>query len=71
MTEILLQALPSPRRKPNPDKCQTKGFVHFGLGILDFGLTIGPGWYVPAYRFMNAATGQMVTLFALPIVQVL
>ena len=70
-TEILLQALPSPRRKPNPDKYRTKGFIHFGLGILDFGLPVAPGWYAPAYRFVNALTGQMTPLFALPIVQVL
>ena len=70
-TEILLQGLPSPRRKPHPDKCRTKAFVPFSAGTLNFSVTVAPGWYAPAYRFVNAATGQMTPLFALPIVQVL
>ena len=71
VTELLLQGLPSPRRKPNVDKYRTQGFIHFGLGILDFGLTAAPGYYAPAVRFVNAATGQMVGLVTLPIVQVM
>ncbi len=68
-TELLLQALVSRNRTPQPHRYRSQAFVAFGTA-LTAAVTVTPGWYVPAYRFVNAATGQESGLIILPTVQV-
>ena len=68
-TELLLQKLPSRLRQPT-DKYVSQEFVAFTGPGVGFSLSLPPGYYVPAYRFVNPDTGQMTELFPLPVVEV-
>ena len=68
-TELLLQALKSKNRTPTAKAYRTRGFVAYAAGALTSTVTTPAGWYVPAYRFVNTATGQATALVILPPVQ--
>lgn len=63
--EILLQALPSPNRKPNIKNMVSKAFLTFG-GLPTPPVDVPPGIYGIAYRFVNTTTGQTTPLVMLP-----
>ncbi len=67
-TELLLQPLASPHRKPNPRGYRSYGFVRFTSGSLTTEVSVPPGWYAPAYTFVNIQTGQEVGIKTLPII---
>ena len=68
-TELLLQKLPSQFRQPT-DKFVSVTFFVFS-GVSDYyAINVPPGIYVPATRFVNAATGQMTERIALPEVEI-
>ncbi len=69
-TELLLQPLKSRNRTPQPKGYRTKAFKAFAVGNLTQDVTVPAGWYVPAYRFVNSATGQVAGMVILPVVQV-
>ncbi len=68
-TEILLQTLPNPRRKPT-SKYVSKGFFTFTALSRRVGLPVPPGAYAGAYRFVNAASGTMSPLITLGKIEV-
>lgn len=70
-TELLLQPLKSRARTPTAKAYRTKTFFAFVAGTLVQDVIVPAGFYAPAYRFVNAATGQMVGMITLPVVQVL
>jgi hypothetical protein len=69
-TELLLQPLASPHRKPSKNGYRSQSFVAFATGSLNVDVSVPPGWYAPAYTFVNTQTGQEVGVVTLPIVQV-
>lgn len=69
-TELLLQPLRSRNRQPTAKGYRTKTFVGFAAGALTQNVPATPGFYAPAFRFVNVLTGQETTLVALLIVQV-
>ena len=71
VTELLLQPLKHGVQTVIADRYRSQGFVHFEAGILDFGLTVAPGWYASAYRFVHAETGQETAFVALPSIEVM
>ena len=69
-TELLLQPLKSQNRTPQPKGYRSKAFqVFVGAPPPVLNITVTPGWYVPAYRFVNTLTGQDTGLVILPAVQ--
>jgi hypothetical protein len=58
-TELLIQPLANMFRKPRPTYV-SKGFFTFVTGTLTKTLTVPPGAYSVAIRFVNSATGQQV-----------
>lgn len=56
-TEILVQKLKNCRRTPTK-QYRSMGFVQFVEDDLSHDLTLEPGLYSCAYRFVNCATGQ-------------
>lgn len=69
-TELLLQTLASAARTPSPTGYRSQGFVAFSPTVSDAQIPAEPGWYAPAYRFVNTLTGQQTDLLVLPIVEV-
>ena len=69
-TELLLQPLKSQNRTPAPKGYRTKAFVAFSSTTNTKDVAVAPGFYVPAYRFVNTLTGQDTELITLPVVQV-
>ncbi|MBX3112698.1 MAG: hypothetical protein KF857_11895 [Fimbriimonadaceae bacterium] len=66
-TELLLQSLKSPNRTPNAKGYRTKAFhVFTNTGLKN--VTVPPGHYAAAYRFVKTATGQASPLQTLPVV---
>jgi hypothetical protein len=70
-TELLLQRLASPHRKPT-----VKGYRHAAWKVftgpsLTHDIEVTPGWYAAAYRFVKNSTGQMTLLVPLPVVEVM
>lgn len=70
-TELLLQPLKSSARMPQPNGYRSKAFKAFAINQVDIEIEATPGFYVPAYRFVNTLTGQDTGLIVLPMVQVL
>ena len=70
-TELLLQKLRTGAVEPSKDNYRSKQFIAFASGSLTAQLEVSKGWYAPAYRFVNVATGEETNLLTLPIVQVL
>ena len=68
-TELLLQKLPSALRQPT-DKYVSQEFAEFTGAGSGFSLSVPPGWYAPAYRFVQINTGQMTELVTLPVIEV-
>ena len=69
-TELLLQKLPSRARVPTKTGYRSKAFVAFATGTLTHSVTARKGWYAPAMRFVNRATGEEMGIVSLPLVQV-
>ena len=69
VTELLLQRLPNPRRAVTGNYV-SMAFVAFAPGALAHSLPVEPGWWVVAYRFVDAATGQMGQLTRFEAVEV-
>jgi hypothetical protein len=67
VTELLVQKMPSPRRKPTK-QYTSAAFVQFAAGSLSFDLPLDPGSYALAYRFVRLATGQSTLLIPCGIV---
>jgi len=68
-TEILLQPLKSTHRSSSRSYTSA-GFVAFAAGSLTCAVSATPGRYACAYRFVNAATGQMTEPIEIGIVHV-
>jgi hypothetical protein len=69
-TELLLQKLASANRKPQKGAYRSKSFVAFAIGSLSADVTVGPGHYAAAYRFVNTLTGQATELQPIGVAQV-
>ncbi|MEQ1821691.1 MAG: hypothetical protein ABL949_04210 [Fimbriimonadaceae bacterium] len=69
-TEILLQPLPSANRKPSLQGMRHKAFQAFASGSLSLPITVPPGYYAAAYRFVNTLTGQTTLPVMLAVNQV-
>ena len=69
-TELLLQRLVSAGREPSPGQYRTQQYIAFAAGSLSASITLTPGTYAPAYRFVNSRTGQEEKIVTLPIVTV-
>ncbi len=67
-TELLLQPLASANRTPNGRDYRTKAFQTFSNAGLTKNVTVPPGYYAAAYRFVKIATGQATPLVTLPVV---
>lgn len=70
VTELLVQKLPSGARKPDKSKDRTVGFIAFTGPALTHNVTLPPGIYACAYRFVNKDTGQMSSTVRLQTVTV-
>ena len=57
VTELMVQKLPNPRRKPTK-QYTAAAFVQFTAGALTYDLPLDPGTYSLAYRFIRLSTGQ-------------
>ncbi len=66
-TELLLQPLKSPNRKPSAKAYKSKGFFPFVAGTLTHDVTVPVGYYAAGYRFVKTATGQMTDILPLPV----
>lgn len=69
-TELLLQPLASRNRNPQKKQYRSKAFVAFAVGSLSADVTVGPGYYAAAYRFVNTLTGQVTGLQQIGVHQV-
>ena len=69
-TEVLLQPLRFGHQSPNPRGYRTQSFAAFTLGTPTVTLSVAPGWYAPAYRFVHVLTGQETQMKLLGVVQV-
>ncbi|MEQ1822909.1 MAG: hypothetical protein ABL949_10375 [Fimbriimonadaceae bacterium] len=69
-TEILLQPLKSANRKPSLKEMRHKAFQAFATGSLSLPITVPPGYYAAAYRFVNTLTGQTTLPVMLAVNQV-
>lgn len=69
-TELLIQRLPSPNRKPSKGHYKTATFFQFQSGTLTKDVTVPPGYYATAYRFVRTSTGQSSNLIPLPTTQI-
>ncbi len=69
-TELLLQRAASQNAMPKPRGYRTQMFAGFVVSPFNTNVTAAPGYYVPAYRFVNTLTGQSTELIVLPMVQV-
>ncbi len=69
-TELLLQRLRGRNWNPQPGNYRTRGFVNFTGGSLSSEVTVTPGWYAAAYRFVSLATGQATDLVPIGVTQV-
>lgn len=65
-SELLLQRLPSANRKPSSNGYRSKAFFQFLPGTLSTDVTVPPGFYAAAYRFVNTTTGQATEMIPIP-----
>lgn len=61
VTELLAQKIPTSRRSPT-SFYKSEAFGSLAPGGLEFVLTLPPGHYACAYRFVDDQTGQMTEL---------
>ena len=66
VTELLLQKLVNIRRSAGV-QYKSMAFVEFGVEAV---VPVEPGAYVPAYQFVEAATGRVTGLIVLPRIEV-
>lgn len=57
-TELLVQPLASKNRVPGKDAYRSKGFFAFAAGSLTTNVSLPPGNYAVAIRFVDSVTGQ-------------
>ncbi len=69
VTELLFQRLVNGNRKPGSEY-KTGAYVAFIPGTLSRDVTVPPGFYAAAYRFVRTATGQQSEIRSLPVSQV-
>ncbi|MCW5939598.1 MAG: hypothetical protein KF884_01265 [Fimbriimonadaceae bacterium] len=69
-TELLLQKLAGANRKPQSGAYRSRAFAAFVPGSLSADVTVGPGFYAAAYRFVNTQTGQATELQSIGVAQV-
>lgn len=69
-TELLYQKLPSANRVPNPKGYKHGAFKAMASMALTQDVTLSPGEYIPAYKFVENTTGQQSGLVILPQVTV-
>lgn len=69
LTELLVQKLKTPRRAPTP-VYKSEAFASFAPGGLAVTLAFPPGVYACAFRFVEAATGQMTELVRVGVVEI-
>lgn len=69
-TELLIQPLVSPTRKPLKGAYRTATFFTFTSGTLTKNVTVPPGYYAAGYRFVRTATGQDSQMVQLPVTTV-
>jgi hypothetical protein len=58
-TELLLASVAAYTSRPPLRAYRTKGFHQFAAGAPTFTVSVQPGWYAPAIRFVRVATGQV------------
>lgn len=61
-TELLLQPLAGRLRNPSKSAYRSKAFVAFATPGQEFDVSVPPGWYAAAYRFVKTSTGQTSNL---------
>ena len=68
-TELLLQKLATPNRRPRPKEYRSADFVTFAGGTSGSTATVptAPGYYAAAYRFVKTATGQDTLPVPIPV----
>lgn len=69
-TELLLQPLASRNRNPQKNGYRSKMIHQFMTGSLSQDVTVPPGFYAAAYRFINVSTGQFTDLIPIGVSQV-
>ncbi|MCW5936208.1 MAG: hypothetical protein KIT11_02740 [Fimbriimonadaceae bacterium] len=69
-TELLLQPLASQLRNPQKGGYRSKAFFRFIIGGLSTDVTVPPGYYAAAYRFVKLATGEATELRQIGVSQV-
>lgn len=69
-SELLVQKIAAPNRRPAPKGYRTKAFNAFAGGSLTHDVTLAAGVYVPAYKFVLDATGEQTQIVVLPVVTV-
>lgn len=65
VTELLMQPLANSARAPKANLYRPQAFVTFANGSLSKVVSVKPGWYAPAIRFVQTATGQEAGVLAL------
>ena len=65
VTELLLQPLAGPNRRPIASRYRTRAFVAFAEGGQTRAVEARPGAHAAAIRFVNGETGQASALFPL------
>ena len=70
VTEFWCQPLANKFRKPILSRYRSQGFRALAAGSLEVSVSLAPGCYAPAYRFVNVVTGQETPLILLPPVEV-
>ena len=70
LTELMLQPLANPNRKPQADKYRTRGFVAFVDGALETEVKARPGAFAVGARYLLETTGQASRIVPLGIVVV-
>ncbi|RYG26440.1 hypothetical protein EON82_03335 [bacterium] len=66
-TELLLQPLKNANRKPSSRGYRIKAYNSFAAGTLTKDVTVPPGYYAAAYRFVSKTTGQSTPLVYLAV----
>ena len=61
-TEMLVQRLARPNRKPGKSDYRMKGFKQFISSSLSLTIPLTPGTYSCAFRFVQGLTGQQTPL---------
>ncbi|MBX7136058.1 MAG: hypothetical protein K1X67_25595 [Fimbriimonadaceae bacterium] len=71
LTELLVQPLRHGAMRPKAAAYRSKAFVTYAPGSLRYTLSLSPGWYAAAYRFVQRHTGEESPLVPLGVVRVM